>query len=228
MPTETPKLILIPGLGADERIFVPQRQAFPELWIPPWIPPHNDESLADYAARMAEIFPPSLQQTGEPFILGGMSMGGMMAYEIARHIKPQAVILIASCRTPQGVNGFLRAARRLWPVVPATGAFNAAKFLSVPALRMFGKLTPEQQQDCANMFSEMDPQFMHWAVSAVLNWKPIPLTETPVYQIHGAWDQIIPLKSVTPDEIITDGGHLINLTHADAVNEFIRSVMAKT
>ena len=68
---------------------------------------------------------------------------------------------------------------------------------------------------------------MHWAVSAILNWNPAPLEQTPVYQIHGARDQIIPAKSVTPDEIIPDGGHLINLTHANLVNAYIREIIAK-
>lgn len=221
MSNQSPKLILIPGLGTDERLFEQQRRAFPELWAPPWILPRDDESLADYAARMAEVI-----SVREPFVLGGVSLGGMIAYEIARHLNPQAVILIASCRTRQGVNGFLRAAGHLWPVVPA-GAFRIAKFISLPVLRTFGVLTPTQRQLCAKMFSEMDTRFMHWAVSAILGWNPSPLEQTPVYQIHGARDQIIPAKSVAPDEIIPDAGHLINLTHADAVNAFIRDVIAK-
>ena len=221
MSNQPPKLILIPGLGTDERLFEPQRPAFPELIVPPWILPHNDESLANYAARMAEVIP-----VHEPFVLGGVSLGGMIAYEIARHVKPQAVIQIASCRTRQGIRGFFRATGHLWPVVPA-GAFKIAKFISLPVLRTFGVLTPAQRQLCAKMFSEMDSRFMHWAVSAILNWNPTPLEQTPVYQIHGARDQIIPAKCVSPDEIIPDGGHLINLSHADAVNAFLRDVIAK-
>jgi pimeloyl-ACP methyl ester carboxylesterase len=221
MPEQTPKLILIPGLGTDERLFELQRQAFPEIWTPPWIVPHKDDSLSGYAVRMAQVIPAS-----EPFVLGGVSLGGMLAYEIARHVKPRAVVLIASCRTRQGVNGFLRAAGHLWPVVP-TGAFKVAKFISLPVLRTFGVLTPSQRQLCAKMFSDMDSSFMRWAVSAILNWNPTPLEQIPVCQIHGARDQIIPAKSVTPDEIIPDGGHLINLTHASLVNAYIREIIAK-
>ena len=222
MINQTPKLVLIPGLGTDERLFEPQREAFPDLWVPPWLLPHDKESLADYAARMAEVI-----SAREPFVLGGVSLGGMIAYEIARHIKPRAVILISSCRKRQGIRGFFRTTGHLWPAIPSS-AFKIAKILSLPALRMFGKLTPVQRQACAKMFSEMDSRFMHWAVWAILNWNPVPLEQTPVYQIHGAWDQIIPAKCVTPDELIPDGGHLINLTHADAVNAFIKNAIAQT
>ncbi len=133
MTSQSPKLILLPGLGADSRLFDPQRQAFRDLWSPPWILPRNYERLIDYAERMAEVV-----ALREPFVLGGVSLGGMIAYEIARHVKAHAVILIASCRTRQGIRGFFQTAGHIWPAVPA-GAFKVAKFLSLPALRMFGK-----------------------------------------------------------------------------------------
>jgi pimeloyl-ACP methyl ester carboxylesterase len=221
MSNQQPKLILIPGLGTDKRLFEFQRRSFPDLIVPPWILSHNDETLADYAARMAETIP-----AHEPFVLGGVSLGGMLAYEIARHAKPLAVIQIASCCTRQGIRGFFRATGHLWPAVP-TGAFKIAKFISLPVLRTFGVLSPAQRQLCSKMFSESDSRFMHWAVSAILNWNPAPPDQTPVYQIHGARDQIIPAKCVSPDEIIPDGGHLINLSHADVVNAYIRDVIAK-
>ncbi|MGD0384388.1 MAG: alpha/beta hydrolase [Thermoguttaceae bacterium] len=239
MSNKAPKLILFPGLGTDGRLFERQRPAFPDLWVPPWIPPRNKESLADYAARMAEVIAgdcpdfcaakmgPSPSSLSRDFILGGVSLGGMLAYEIARHVKPRAEVLIASCRTRMGVNGFLRTAGNIfWPIVP-TGALKVAKFVSLPALRMFGSLMPEHRRLCAKMFSESDPWFTRWAVSAILNWNPEPLEQTPIFQIHGSHDLLIPAKYVEPDELLPHGGHLINLTHADAVNAFIQGVVAK-
>ena len=35
------RLVLIPGLGADERLFDAQRKAFPELHVPAWIAPES-------------------------------------------------------------------------------------------------------------------------------------------------------------------------------------------
>jgi pimeloyl-ACP methyl ester carboxylesterase len=214
------RLILLPGLGTDKRLFEHQRRAFPDLSVLPWILPHTGEKLTDYAVRMARGV-----DTGEPFILGGVSLGGMIAYEIARHLKSRAVMLIASCRTREGIRGFFRAAGRLWPAVPPD-AVKVVKFVSMPALLMFGRLTSAERRLCAEMFAESDPGFVHWAISAILNWEPSPIGETPVFQIHGARDQIIPAKCVQADEIIHDGGHLINLTHADEVNRFIKSVIA--
>ena len=40
-------LILLSGMGADERVFQRQREAFPDLVVPKWITPDPQESLAE-------------------------------------------------------------------------------------------------------------------------------------------------------------------------------------
>ena len=44
-PHLTPRLVLFPGLAADARLFEPQRRAFPQLEVPPWLMPLADERL---------------------------------------------------------------------------------------------------------------------------------------------------------------------------------------
>jgi pimeloyl-ACP methyl ester carboxylesterase len=43
----------------------------------------------------------------------------------------------------------------------------------------------------------------------------------PVYQIHGADDELIPVKRVKADVVVAGAGHLVNVTHAEAVNAFL-------
>jgi pimeloyl-ACP methyl ester carboxylesterase len=216
-----PNMIFFPGLGADERLFAPQRAAFPGLLVPPWIPPRKREGLAGYAARMAETLPRE-----EPLVLGGVSLGGMIAYEVAQHLRPQAVILIASCRTREGLRLLYRAGGVLWPSVPKQ-VFRIAQFSAKSALRLFGRVPAKEQKMLVDMFREMDPAFMHWAVAAILRWNPPPLADIPVFQIHGRRDRMIPARRVKPDLWIPDGGHLINITHAEEVNAFIRAAMQR-
>jgi pimeloyl-ACP methyl ester carboxylesterase len=217
-----PKMVFFPGLGADERLFAPQLAVFPELIVPAWISPRKGEGLAEYAARMAETLP-----RNQPVALGGVSLGGMIACEVARHVRPMAVILIASCRDRHGLRLLYRAGSMIWPLIPPQ-TFKIAQFIARLTLRLFGKGSADQQKILVDMFREMDPAFMHWAVSAILGWNPPPLADVPLFHIHGRRDRLIPAWRVTPDLLIPNGGHLINITHEDEVNEFIRKAIERT
>jgi pimeloyl-ACP methyl ester carboxylesterase len=218
------QLILLPGLGADHRLLAPQRQEFPQLVVPAWIPPLRNESLPGYAARMTETVRPSHDT---PLVLGGVSFGGMLACEMARHLKPAAVALIASCRTRHGLRRPYRAGRWLLPLVPVQ-AWDIAKLFASPAARLGSRVSPPQREVLVTMFREMDSRFMHWVLQAILRWEPTPLEGIRVFQIHGRRDLLIPARRVEADRIIPDGGHLINVTHAKEVNAFIGSAIIRT
>src|SRR5262245_56678741 len=92
------RLILLPGLGVDHRLYIPQQDVFPRLEVPRWIPQVDGESLPQYAARLAGTI---RVEAGEPYYLGGASFGGMLALELANAMPhpPRGVFLIASCRS---------------------------------------------------------------------------------------------------------------------------------
>ncbi|HCF62788.1 MAG TPA: hypothetical protein DEU93_00310, partial [Chitinophagaceae bacterium] len=71
------KAYCISGLGADERIFC--NLHFPEALEPvylKWIKPEPNETLEQYAMRLSEKI-----EGDEPFVLIGLSLGGMLALE---------------------------------------------------------------------------------------------------------------------------------------------------
>jgi pimeloyl-ACP methyl ester carboxylesterase len=217
------QLILLPGLGADHRLFEPQREAFPQLVVPPWIPPKRRESLPDYAARMAETIKPSRDV---PLILGGVSLGGMVAYEMARHLRPDALIQIASSRMRGSFRPSTRMAAStvLWvPWVPLR-IWSLAKVLAPPVVRMASCFGARDRRLAVTMFREMDSRFMHWALTAIFRWHPTQYDGVKIFQIHGARDLLIPARRVRADAYIADGGHMINVTHAKIVNAYIAKV----
>src|SRR5689334_5595161 len=88
-------LILFSGLAADAAVFLPQTQAFPNLEVQGWIEPRPDDTFETYCRRLAGVIRPRGR-----CVIGGMSFGGMVALEVARHLDPLAVVLIASAREP--------------------------------------------------------------------------------------------------------------------------------
>jgi pimeloyl-ACP methyl ester carboxylesterase len=211
------QLILLPGLGADRRLLDPQRAAFPQLVVPPWIPPRKNESLPQYAARMAETVTPSRDV---PLVLGGVSFGGMLAYEMARYLKPDAVVLIASCRKRESLRPIYAPGPWLLSLLPAQ-IWGVAKLLSRPVLRIMHPTSVAKRELLIAMFKDADSRFMHWILQAIFRWQPTPLEGIPVFQIHGGRDPLIPARRVEADVVIPNGGHMINLTHADEVNAFL-------
>jgi pimeloyl-ACP methyl ester carboxylesterase len=145
----------------------------------------------------------------------------MLALEMVRHLQPAMVLLIASCRGPEGLRPILRLGR--WLLPPATyRAWRVAQWLSGPVMRLRLQTPRPHRAALLEMFKQSDPRFMHWTVRAILNWRPTPLEGVPVRHIHGRRDPLIPIGRVRADEIIPQGRHVINLTHAEEVNAFIR------
>ncbi len=259
------RLILLPGMGADERLFRHQQIAFPQLTVPTWLPPRRGESLPDYAARFARHVDP-----GVPFYIGGVSLGGMIAMEITRHLcakapesqtpalnhppesqtpalnnppiepRVKACLLIASIRSPDE----LPRRARLFRAAPslAAAAMTVVPTLAKMTRLMMGWCLRASSADILQQLSSADPAFLRWAVRAMLTWKsslpaaslPSPgahrtdelatLPPTPIFQIHGDRDRILPARLTRPDQLIRGGGHIdLTLTHAEAVNDFLRA-----
>ena len=77
------KIYCISGLGADHTVF-DRLDINGEKVCISWIPSFEWESLKDYARRLtAQV------DTSEPFLLLGVSFGGMLAVEMNKFISPE-------------------------------------------------------------------------------------------------------------------------------------------
>lgn len=210
--TDNAKLVMLPGMGADGRLFEPQRRVFPGLTVPPWIEPLPCERLDSYARRMASHIDPA-----GLVLIGGVSFGGMVALEMAHYLGLEDCVLISSVRSPAEMPWRLRALRslaRLGPTGLGVSAGWAARWLafSMPpaTARRLGRLAAPQSA------------FLRWACWAVLRWEPTPeALRIRIHQIHGAADRTFPLWYTQPDQVVRNGGHLLTLTHPLEVNQFI-------
>lgn len=89
--------------------------------------------------------------------------------------------------------------------------------------RWFGATEPHHVELFASMLTATPPAFIRWATRALFTWPGVHDLAMPVHHVHGGRDRLIPIHRVAPDRVIAGAGHLLNLTHAGAVNDFLSS-----
>ncbi|RYY50193.1 MAG: alpha/beta hydrolase [Chitinophagaceae bacterium] len=211
------KVYFISGLAADSRVFK-------HIQLPPgfeivhldWIAPETTETLSAYALRLAKKI-----DISEPFALVGLSMGGMMATEIAKIYKPVVTILLSSVPVNTQLPYYFRWAYRvrLHKLVPVS-------LLKTASLLKRG-LTPDADDDkliLKQVIRDSDPAFIRWAMHAILSWKNEAIPQ-PFWHIHGAKDEILPLKYTKPTHTIDGGNHLMIMSKAAALNELLATLL---
>lgn len=207
------KVYFIAGLAADWRVFknirLPGEFEAEHL---DWISPLQEEPLAQYSLRLAKGI-----NTHEPFGLIGLSMGGMIAVEIAKHFSPVLTILISSVPVAAHLPGYFKVAARfgLDKLVP----IQLVKSASI-AKRLFTGETADDKSMLRQIIRDSDPQFIRWAMHAVLHWK----NETPpsnYVHIHGTLDEVLPVRFTSPTHTLARAGHLLVLNRATDINRII-------
>jgi len=207
----------ISGLAADSRVFqfIEMPEGFTKICID-WIEPQKQETLPDYALRLAEII-----DTRKPFVLVGVSMGGMIATEIAKRYSPQAVLLISSVADSRQLPGWYSLAYKLgiYKLVPP----GWLKSISL-AKRIFTTESSEAKRILVEVIRDSDPKFIRWAVEAILKWKNETVPK-PIWHIHGDRDGLIPVKNLNPTHIIRRGTHLAVINRTAELNAFIKEAL---
>jgi pimeloyl-ACP methyl ester carboxylesterase len=212
-----PRIIFFPGLGADHRLLEPQRALNAQIDVPPWIDPSPGESLSQYSARLAETI-----DTTTPFFLGGISLGGMIAQEVARRTKPVGLILVSTCRNGSELFRWQRVLAPTARFIPLP-FIASGKFLMPKLRRLFGVINADQAATFDAMLLATSPKFMRWSIQAVASWPGAGPLETPTLRIHGGRDRIIPLRRSHCHHVIEGAGHVVNMTHAAEVNQLIQA-----
>lgn len=210
-------IYLISGLGADERVF--QNVDFGRLkpTFIKWIEPIKKETIEEYALRLLEQI-----DTNKPIILG-VSFGGMIAIEIAKHIDYQQVILISSAKTKTEIPIIYRILGRLkWHKLVPIGLFKQANILTY---WFFGMNSKAEREMLKGILHDTDSTFLKWAMDAIFNWKNEIIIDKLVH-FHGDNDRILPITNIkNVDFMIPNGGHLMVFNRADEITDALEKII---
>ncbi len=203
---------LIPGLGADERVFRGLRLPGPSTvlaWLPPLSP---TELLQHYAARLAEAVP-----SEQSCWLLGVSFGGLLALEIGR-LRPLAkVVLISSLASASQLPSLLKLGR-------ATGLYRLVPFGLLPHLPrlaqwFFGARNGHEYRLLSRILRDTDPVFARWATEQLLQWDS---TGVPAaVHLHGTHDRLLPAGAAHIDYFLPGAGHFMIVSHAAEISQLL-------
>lgn len=190
--------------------------------------------------------PRTYVRPSERYFIGGFSFGGQVALEMVHALfpKPAGVILLCGVRGRHQLSPAFQRQQLLSSFVPGF----LQKRLYAPYARRFAAqegLTTEMTNLLVQMAESNDPEFLMWSTAACAHWRGTPRGivashhtmqpasddpaderyEIPIYHIHGEHDRVIPDVKKEATHTLRDAKHLITLTHAKQVAQWMEGVV---
>jgi pimeloyl-ACP methyl ester carboxylesterase len=200
----------ISGLGADKRAFKHLTTNHNLIHIE-WLKPTKNESLSYYSLRLSEQI-----NRKEPFIILGLSFGGVVACEMVKFLKPEKVILLSSITNKKHLPLVFRiiGSIGIHKIIPASW-MNPPMSL---AYWFFGVKRKENKNLLKEILDDTDKDFLKWAIGILLNKEDIVAPENLI-RIHGTNDKLLPLRESKDVLTINGGGHFMVIEQAAEVSE---------
>ena len=213
-------IYLISGLGADKSAF--QKLRFPEnfkVYHIEWIKPEKDNDINSYAIKIAD----QIDNT-KPFILIGLSFGGIIVNELIKIINPHKSIIISSIKNRSEIPTYLRFISRVkFHCLFPTKFYNRPNFI---LYWLFGTKKEDERRLLCQILENSDVHFMRWAFNAILHWRQNSI-DTKIIHIHGTHDRMLPIRFVKPNYRIFGGGHFMVYSKAEEINQILAKELSR-
>jgi pimeloyl-ACP methyl ester carboxylesterase len=210
-------VFLIPGLGADYRIYKHLDFSGYKVVNIGWPDPAKKDTLATYAQKLINHY-----HISPGSIVVGNSLGGMLSIEIAKRVELNKTILISSIKTANEAppSHWWYRAIPIYKVLPARLFTKLGVFVKYA----FGKMSAEDQWLFVDMLKNTPPKFAKWAVGAILHWdnQTIPAN---VYHIHGDKDWMLPCHRIKDAQIVKGGTHFMILNREKDINQWLKNIL---
>ncbi len=177
-----------------------------QVTCPAWPQYRGETSYREVAQRFIDDY-----DIRDGDVVGGASLGGMIALEIAKIVRVRAVVLLGSCTDACMVR------RPLVALSPLAG------FMPVRLLQSIIGLLPHP---LCRMFAECEPEFMRAMALHIKHWSGAERVSSPVFQLHGKRDLMIRCPAEC-DVILPRAGHVPTMTHTRECVEFVQDVQRR-
>ena len=196
-------------MGADSLMYGEAFRKLDSTKYLDWPDYQNEQSISEVSERI--INENNIQSND---VVGGSSLGGIVAAEISKQINIYKLILIGSTLTPESINPILKKLSTLSEITPV----NLIQVL-------VGKANAIVENRLFEMFNHSETLFIKAMCKAVFAWEGNQKPNCKVEHIHGEKDNVI-FPPSTGATIIDGGGHLIAMTPEASVVEFIKTNIA--
>ena len=209
----------MPGMAASPKIFeylkLPKNF---EIHLLSWIPPLKDEPLTNYAKRMCK------RVVHKNPILLGVSFGGILVQEMAKHIFVKKIIIISSIKAKEELPLPMIVAKRtnVHKLLP-TKLIENIEYLTIFA---FGKGIKKRVALYQKYLSERNSEYLNWAINALVNWDQNKFSDKLIH-IHGDSDTVFPVKNLINPYFKIKGGHAVIITESIWFNRELPAMLQK-
>lgn len=210
----------MPGMAASPSIFqhIKLDAELFDVHFLEWFVPEKGESIEAYAKKMNK------QIKEKNPVLIGVSFGGMLVQEMARHIKTNKVIIISSVKLQKELPKRMKFASmtKVHKLLP-TGLVNNVELLAKYA---FGETVPKRLALYEQYLSVRDKQYIDWSIDAIVNWKE-KKNDFNLIHIHGDNDSVFPIKNIENCIKVTKGTHTMIIHRYKWFNEHLPTIILK-
>ena len=202
----------MPGMAANPSIFehikLPKEQF--TIHTLSWILPEEDESLESYAGRM------TLKIVHDNPVLIGVSFGGVLVQEMAKHIAISKLVIISSVKSKQELHRRMKLSRKL-KLYKALHA-KLIEDIDILAKYALGETVKNRVALYQKYLSMNDRRYISWAVKEMVCWDQ-EVFYPDVIHIHGDQDRVFPLKYIKEPIVVPGGTHIMVITKFRWFNE---------
>ena len=209
----------MPGMAASSSIF--ERIQLPsetfEMHLLEWFLPKKNESIKDYAKRMAE------NVKHEDVILVGVSYGGILVQEMKPFVNPKKVIIISSVKSNVELPRRMKIAKvtKAYKLIPTKLLEN----IELLAKFAFGSSIVKQRLKLYEKFlSVRDKSYLDWAIEQIIYWDRTEI-DKEIIHIHGEKDEVFPIKHIKNCVKVKGGTHIMIITKYTWLNENLPKIM---